>query len=39
MATITIEYEDGTTPTWSMADDQVERDLEPILGSPEGMRC
>ena len=39
MAQITIEYDDGTVAHWTLPDEQVERRLEPILGTPEGMRC
>jgi len=39
MATITIEYDDGTVAHWELGDDTVEETLEPLLGSPAGMRC
>lgn len=38
MATVTIEYDDGTTAHWTIPDDKVESELEPLLGSPEGIR-
>lgn len=38
MAIITIEYDDGTRAWWTLDDDAVECDIEPLLGEPEGMR-
>lgn len=39
MATITIEYDDGTSAHWEMEDDEVESKIEPILGDPFSIRC
>jgi hypothetical protein len=39
MAIITIEYDDGTVAHWEVSDETVEEDIEPLLGSPNGMRC
>jgi len=39
MATITIEYDDGTVAYWTMSDDMVESHVEPVIGNPDSIKC